>query len=279
MKEIVLWIRQNTNWLYVKIFENKLFFFDYWSFVHFTSGILLYSIFINFKKKWLIIISLLILYELVEILTIYFALNVFKPETIKDQFTDIIVGILGAYFQMLLLKYFNKFEKNIKDNFLQNYSIIFISIQISFWWVGSYGYKHNFKLLNTAGLNIITFLIWFISLFFIYKIYDKIKAINTNKVKSFIITYLIYLISLFIYEYITYNFLGIKEIGHKNKSPLLFDLIHGTIVLHLVYLLMPLILLSGYKIFYKLLTKTTIQSFYKYSSGINFLPAKPSNKP
>ena len=39
--------------------------------------------------------------EIAEILMLYVSLHVFNPETIKDQFTDIFVGILGGLFGYL----------------------------------------------------------------------------------------------------------------------------------------------------------------------------------
>jgi hypothetical protein len=92
MRTIVELINKNGDWLYVKLFENPIFFFDFWSLVHFWSGGILLTIILTkgYRNKWSILFSLLLFYEIVEISMLYVSLNVFLPETIKDQFTDIL---------------------------------------------------------------------------------------------------------------------------------------------------------------------------------------------
>lgn len=98
LRAFVEWINHVSAPLYTVIYSNAYFFFDYWSIIHFVSGCLLYFILnaMGVRRIWLLLFSLLFFYELVEISMIFFALDVFKPETIKDQFTDIALGGLGA---------------------------------------------------------------------------------------------------------------------------------------------------------------------------------------
>lgn len=255
MKEFVLWIRHNTDWLYYKIFETNFFFIDFWSFAHFSSGLLLFLIlsYFNFKNKFIIILTILFFYELIEILIVFFTLNIFKPESIKDQFTDLYIGLLGAYISKFIFNKIKNYEPINKKNLIRTFSIVFASIQISFWWVGSYGYTYNYNYLNSSGLNYFAFFGWCMFLiiigFFFYYFNEKFN----NVIKSIIITYLIYFIILFLIEYIAFYILGIKESSPKDKLPLIFGLIHGTLFLHIVYLLNPLFLLLGVKVFSKLL--------------------------
>ncbi len=99
LAEILKFIRINTEWLYTVLYHNKYFFFDYWSLVHFFSGFFIPVILSNLRIRRIYFITflLLVLYEVVEISLIYVAFNIFKPETIKDQITDIIVGFFGCY--------------------------------------------------------------------------------------------------------------------------------------------------------------------------------------
>lgn len=98
LRAVVEWINEVTAPLYTVIYGNAIFFIDYWSFVHFTSGAVVFSALtaLRFKRRWLILFLLLLLYELIEITTIFVALDLFRPETLKDQVTDILVGGLGA---------------------------------------------------------------------------------------------------------------------------------------------------------------------------------------
>jgi hypothetical protein len=98
MDHFVIWIKQVTAWLYIPIYQNQLFFIDYWSFVHFWSGFVLFALLIvlNFRPSWLWLFICLTAYEIFEVALLYFSLNIFLPETIKDQFTDIFVGLIGG---------------------------------------------------------------------------------------------------------------------------------------------------------------------------------------
>ncbi|MCX7874562.1 MAG: hypothetical protein N2321_00185 [Melioribacteraceae bacterium] len=254
MKEFVLWIRHNTDWLYYKIFETNFFFIDFWSFAHFTSGLLLFLIlsYFNFKNKFIIISTILFFYELIEILIVFFTLNIFKPESIKDQFTDLFIGLFGALISKVLFNKIKSYEPINKKNLIRTFSIVFVSIQISFWWVGSYGYTYNFSYLNSNGLNYFAFSGWCLFLIIIGFLFYFLKERNNNLINPIILTYLSYFIILFLIEYIAFYILGIKESSSKEKLPLIFGLIHGTLILHIVYLLNPLFLLIGVKVINKL---------------------------
>lgn len=243
MKEFVLGIYHNTEWLYTKLIELKLFFIDLWSFEHFYSGILISVVLISWAKKnrWIILFSILFSYEIFEILIRYFALHIFLPETIKDQFTDIILGLLGGLFVELNLVSLVNRDQEKKKIYIENIVALLISVQISFWWVGSSKYEYNYSFLNSAGINFAAFFAWSTGLFIVYKIYSSLNRIITNNILSFGLHYLIYLFLLFTFELLTYNVLGIKEISNKEKTPLIFNLIHGTTALHVAYFLLPAI--------------------------------------
>ena len=106
MEWFVKWIRENTDWLYTKIYENSFFFFDLWSFAHLWAGIgiIIVLTFLGVKFRFRILFLVLFLYEFIEIMMIFLALKVFKPETIKDQITDLVVGVLGGLMGLYLLR-------------------------------------------------------------------------------------------------------------------------------------------------------------------------------
>ena len=51
-EQLVLWIRDQTGWLYHQVYQNQLFFFDLWSLAHLWSGFVLFSILLAIKVKY-----------------------------------------------------------------------------------------------------------------------------------------------------------------------------------------------------------------------------------
>lgn len=260
LAEVLKFIRTNTEWLYVVIYQNKLFFIDYWSFVHFFSGILLPVVLTNLKIKRVYSISTLILiaYEVVEISLIYFAFNVFKPETIKDQFTDIFIGMLGVTIISLMKRKLSFENMNLKLNLYA----VFSSLIAAFIWVGFYKYQYNFEALNTKELNLWAFLWWSICLFLICQLHLRQKNKFQNEILYYLTLYISYLIILFVVEFIGYKILGIREIYHSDSTALLFDIIHGTFTLHFFYLTSPFIM-----IFFIELIKYLFEKFFYLNSS------------
>ncbi|MCS7054346.1 MAG: hypothetical protein NZM09_11525 [Ignavibacterium sp.] len=263
IKDFVFLIRENTQWLYAIIYQNDLFFIDFWSILHFVSGFLISCILISFGTNRILakLILLLISYELIEISLYFYSLNIFKPEILKDQITDILLGILGGV-SFLALSLTSK--KIIKENISQLLS----AFLITFIWVGFYGYKYNIEYFNTIGLNIWSFTLWFIASTSILIFYDFIDSKVSKKILSITILYLVYLISLFSLEIIGQELLNIHEISKRNATPLIFNLIHGNIYLHIFYLSSPLILLTTNFVISSLINKALTKFEYSLDNPL-----------
>ena len=251
MKTIIELIIKNSDWLYVKLFENPIFFFDFWSFAHFWSGGVLITIIskTKFKRKWIILFSLLLLYEIIEILLPYLALNVFLPETIKDQFTDIFVGMAGGYVVDKWLNFYSSSKKQY-TGFFQNpktHIALFSALTIAFIWVGFYKYEYNAPILNSPGLNYTAFSLWSAALFVMLCLYNLI-SVRFKKTYSVALLWIIYFTGLCIFEFTFYHIFGIKESGKHDHKPLIFDIIHGSTVLHIFYLSVPVISVGLYSL-------------------------------
>ncbi|NCN07930.1 hypothetical protein GW933_04600 [Candidatus Falkowbacteria bacterium] len=70
---------------------------DLWSLVHFCSGLILGFLFATYyhkKLSWLITLSLLIIYEILEV---FLTGIVFVSETYTDKFWDLIIGMAGFF--------------------------------------------------------------------------------------------------------------------------------------------------------------------------------------
>lgn len=253
IRTLVEWFNYETDWLYTKLYQNPIFFIDLWSFVHLWSGIVIFAliIYFNFKRKYLTLFISLFSYEVFEITIRYLALNVFLPETIKDQFTDIFIGMIGGYISH---KFF--IEKKYFENkpFLNrnNLIIIFTAASISFAWVGFYKYQYNFQILNSQGINYSAFLMWTAGIYSALRIFKFIDERLNEFYKSLFITWILYILCLIIFEYVAYHIVGGHEISKPDRKPLIFDIIHGTPVMHTVYLLMPVIGITAYSLLLKL---------------------------
>ncbi len=84
--------------LYTVIYQTDFFFIDIWSFIHFGNGFILMVVLMRkgSRQPIALLLALLFCYECVEIAFPYFAVHIFKPEIIPDQFTDILIGLLGG---------------------------------------------------------------------------------------------------------------------------------------------------------------------------------------
>lgn len=245
-----MWIyefNEITAWLYTRIYQNGFFFFDLWSAVHCWNGFFLYFLFArfsNYNKLFWPVLIVLLLYEIAEIFTIYIALHIFRPETIKDQFTDIFIGLTGTALAFFL-------DKGIRKSYMnaRTYNTLIAAIAggtYSFLWVGFYGYQYNhgFTILNTPGLNTGAFLFWWAGAWGTIEFYKMLKV--KNILLHWLLTWLGYLAVLFTVEYIAYHLVGIHEISRNGENPLIFNIIHGTPLLHFVYMISPFLSVGLY---------------------------------
>ncbi len=242
-------ILDNTQWLYTKILENRIFFIDYWSFAHFWSGAVIFGFLSwrKFKRRWTVLVTLIVFYECFELAFIYFSLNVFKPETIKDQFTDIFIGLLGGLAARAFIYYFKPAIN--RQLFLHYFLPVFVSLTISFIWVGNYQYRYNIDSLNTSGLNWWAFSVWSVGIFLLIKFFLSIEPFFKHMLQSLLSTWVIYFAALLIIEYIGHYTLGIMEIGHPTGKALVWGVIHGTRTLDVFYLTVPFTSIILYRIF------------------------------
>lgn len=242
MKNIVEAINFNTEWLYFKLYENAFFFFDFWSIMHFLTGMLLLLLLEKFftTKKWRVMVFLLFIYEVIEISIRYIALNIFLPETIKDQFTDMLVGMTGGVLSYGLLNLaYNKKVQNPTSKLDENLIMLICSFSIAFIWVGFYGYKYSHEFFNSKGINYTAFLLWWSGLFIVGKIYSALKFYTNKNIHSFVLSFGFYFFGLCSLEYFFYHILGVHEIGASEHKPMLFDIIHGTKAMHAFYVSAP----------------------------------------
>lgn len=241
VQQTVIAIRENTVWLYSPLLDTQFFSLDLWSFAHFWSGMMIFVGFIALKNKkpWMWTAIILALYEIIEAGIVLSAFRIFYPEKIFDSISDMIVGMGGALLMFTILK----LSKRTKSKHLTALwsPLIIASATLSFLWVGSYGYQYNISSCNFEGINYFTFTCWFLSGIGIIGFYEIIRVLyNKTYFRAQLITWLVYLPILFLIEYIAYNWIEIYE-SSQGIKPLIFDIIHGTPLLHFFYITSPLL--------------------------------------
>lgn len=142
------------------------------------------------------------------------------------------------------------------------------SSTLSFIWVNNYQYKYNVEIFNTHVVNIWAYSLWVIASYVYLKLDSSINNKFANKYISFTLSWAIYFLGLLLLEYIGYNILGIHESSARGGA-LIFGLIHGNNILHIYYLLFPILITGVYRLFL-VLPAGTIKAFnvFRHIPGI-----------
>jgi len=244
MHELGTWILVNTRCQYTRLCENRLLFVDLWSFHHLWSGAVLYALLhrLRPRARWTALLTLLLAYEILELLFIFLAFHAFRPETLKDQLTDIAVGMLGALICEGLARGCRRLERRRVGQgrrALRHITAALAAATVAFLWVVGYQYRYNVEVLNSHGLNWWAFSCWSIGLVVNLEIYGALRRAGRQPAASLLCTWGIHLAGLLVVEYAGYHLLGIREVGHTERRALLADVVHGTRGLFAFYLTAP----------------------------------------
>lgn len=211
------------------------------------------------KHKTITLAFALLLWEILEIIFLKIQFNIFVPEILTDQLTDVIVGFLPGFLTLYLINKKNLFSKVkiINPNFL---SAIFVSLMVAFIWVGTYHYHYSRIEFNSPGVNYWALLLWFFGYMAILKFYSFLES-KFNKIYiSIPVLWITYFFVLFVIEYIGRYVVEIKEVSSPTNQPLIFGLIYGTPTLHFVYTFAPIIAIIFYLPIRKLFKQTVINN-------------------
>ncbi|MCE5204990.1 MAG: hypothetical protein LLF80_02640 [Porphyromonadaceae bacterium] len=242
-------IRDNTEWLYGVIFEYKLFYYDLWSLVHLWSGAILFALLtaINVKKRWLKLLLILSAFEVVETLFFITVLNLFKPEKSVDVLNDIVIGMLGGYLMYAFFKWSHT------GKYYKLLALFISTITIAFLWVGWYGYIYNIPFFNSPYINWWALSCWTLSGVIILLMFINLKD-KRNIFFAVTLPWFIYLVVLCGVEYIAYHLLNFREISQPS-TPMIFDIVHGSKIMHIYYLTAPVLFIGLFIILNSLLKK------------------------
>ena len=240
MDTFLLNIRDNSDWLYSIIFEYRWFYYDLWSFVHLWSGGIFFAILSGYKinRKWIKLLLILTAIAYIETSLSIKTLNLFHSERSLGIFNDIATGMIGGYFMYWFLKW--KYTKK-RSKWL---ALFIASLTISFLWVGFYGYRYSIAFFNSPHINWWALTAWSFSGMIMIFVFNFIKN-KKNYFWGVTITWLIYIILLFTVEYIAYHLIALREVS-EGTTALVFDVIHGSRVMHVYYTTAPLYFIGLY---------------------------------
>ncbi|MFO0665028.1 MAG: hypothetical protein U0174_13830 [Polyangiaceae bacterium] len=251
---------ERTGWLYTKLYEGPLFFFDLWSLAHLFSGFFLMLVLraTHQRHAFWKLTAMLLGYELLELLFIYVAFHAFRPETLKDQVTDIVVGWTGGLVATALFRVSRTLSRPARDALVRHAAALLAALAIAFEWVGHYGYAYDRPFFNSRGLCWWAFLLWSLALFGVSEFYATLETRTASVRKALLLTLIGYVAGLVVVEHLGYFELGIHEVGHANRTALAFDLAHGTRGLHVFYTMAPALGVAVFAGFRALLHRATM---------------------
>ncbi len=259
MDHFVIWIKGHTGWLYTQIYENPIFFIDFWSFAHLWSGFVVFSalLALRYKRPWMWLIIYLTMYEIVELLMLYFSNHVFKPETIKDQFTDIFVGILGGGVSYLYLNYRTLKRIGVLETI--DFESLFVAETVSFLWVDR-PHFFIFQPYQESSPSMVNYL-WRILLgYLLLRMYARFRKTNGNYLRDIML-----FTSAYFALYILSGFLtGKYNINILSDKPLISDSTQFDISYFLYQLWYPFLMILSYRALYRLLIKATEELGKRY---------------
>ena len=238
LKYIHSYINSLTGPLYTVIAKTDYFFIDYWSFVHFINGLLIVFFLGRARSRhaFRILFAILLGWEIIEISFIYLSIEVFDPETLPDQVTDIFIGLLGGFFGWYLPALKEKISSSAKALLLPQATPVELGIActMSFLWVWFYGYRYNVALFNSPVINWLAFTLWSIGLVLTIRVYKMLGNILTLPWQRILVTWTVYFAGLLVIEYCGYYVFEIRQV--TDERPLMFGLIHGTATLKFYYI-------------------------------------------
>lgn len=264
---IIPFIAVRIKWLMTKIFVTQFVFIDYWTLVHIWSGAFLMIFFLGTKRKhpWIYIFSILFGYEIIEVLFKVLALHLFLAELFIDQYTDIGVGLLGAFVVKLILT--QKQQVKWKEQYFGREHLlttILVCMSISYLWTGSYNFYTGYVIMTGYPINWFLLFVWSAFLFLFLEVFKRCKKKGWRFAKSVLTGYLAYFVVIGLVESVSNYIFNVNLISRSTDKAMFFVFFRGTFSYYLFYLFSPLISLLFYQV---------INHFKR--NAINYLASKP----
>jgi hypothetical protein len=256
-----------TGILYTKIFTGRFFFFDLWSVNHMWTGFMLFLILsaFRFKKPLAVIAICLFGYEIFEILLTYFATNIFIPEIIKDQFTDIFIGLTGSIAGFLFISNYDNLIVRFPSA-IRNVFIFFISMSFAFLWLVFSHESVSLTGTSSVEINLIIFFMWLAQAFITILMFRKHGSIKNAR------PWAVFMFTFILATLLNFCLISLPGIADLNTNALIHWLSLIKIKLILIPLL-PFLLLAAHKVFIRLIVKA--REGFSHSKIKNISRVKP----
>lgn len=257
MKEVLIFVRENTVWLHYVLVEYKLLYLDLWSLVHFWTGGLLFAVLsaLNCKQRWKWLFIIVAGFEILEATVFIGILKLFMPEKIPDVFIDIILGMAGGYWVFLMFEN-NKMSEQAKQHIV----ILITAAVIAFFWTGFYSYELNIHSETNWPFSGTVFLFWWFTGYVLVLIFRKLQSKFNNGFYSIVTISALFYVLLIPVNYVISEVLNIREISHEYNVAI-GSFIAVNLSLIRFYVLFPILLVSAYTWLYHL-----SQKMYAYNN-------------
>jgi hypothetical protein len=247
-----------TSILYTRVCHGGFFYLDLWSVNHLWSGFMLYLIAaaLNIRRPLLIIATCLIGYEIFEILLTYIACNIFIPEIIKDQFTDVFIGFSGSCAGLAIVSNYNQMI-NRYSVVVHKAAIFFISMSFAFLWLV---FSHSSVCLevNYASLlNVVIFFLW------LAQAYTTIVVAGRYGLLKTIRPWLIFILSFIVTIFLNYGIIAHSDIAAALKPNAFITWIYSIRIKMMFIPFLPILLSAAHTAFVKLMEKSS-EGFSSY---------------
>jgi hypothetical protein len=238
-----------TGILYIKVFVGRFFFFDLWSINHMWTGFMLFLILsaLRVKKPLSIIVICLLGYEVFEILLTYFATNIFIPEIIKDQFTDIFIGLTGSVIGFLFISNYDNLSRRYCF-VVQNAIIFFISMSFSFLWLVFSHVSVSLKGYACVGINLTIFFLWLSQAFITIVSFRKYGLMKRLR------PWIVFIVTFSLATLLNFCLISLPSFSEL-KPNVLFSWLSSIRIKLIFFPLLPFLLLAAHKAFNQLVLK------------------------
>lgn len=240
---------ESTSILYTKIFVGRFFFFDLWSINHMWTGFMLYLILsvLRIKKPFTVILVCLFGYEVFEISLTYFATSIFIPEIIKDQVTDIFIGLTGSFAGYIFLSNYDflisRFQIVVKNAF-----IFFVSMSFTFLWLVFSRESVCLDGTSCTGINLIIFFLWLTQSFITIAVFRKSGLLKSIRPWG------IFVVTFILATVLNFCLVSLPKMSVLKPDNLIYWLSSTRIKL-ILFPLLPFLLLTAHEAFIKLVSK------------------------
>jgi len=238
-----------TGILYTKVFVGRFFFFDLWSINHMWTGFMLYLILsaLRIKKPFTVILACLFGYEVFEISLTYFATSIFIPEIIKDQFTDIFIGLTGSFAGFLFVSNYD-FLISRFHNVVQNAFIFFISMSFSFLWLVFSQKAVCLDGDSCTEINLIIFFLWLTQAFITIAVFRKSGLLKSIR------PWAVFVVTFILITVLNFCLISLPKISVIRPDNLLYWFSSMRVKL-IIFPFLPFLLLAAHETFIKLVSK------------------------